>query len=634
MIYQKKRDEIYSLRAIAVLGVVIFHLDKNLLPQGYIGVDIFFVISGYLITRSVLTSIQNNSFDLKKFFIRRAARILPALLVVLLIVFLLSYFFLLTGDLKRLSNSLISSLSYVANFYFFYIGGYFSTNDELKPLLHLWSLSTEEQFYLIIPFFLIFILKIVKKINLSIILICSIIFISFFLSLYLKYYGYSNLNFFLLPFRIWEFFVGVLFAFLKQVKIKNHILESCYIIFSISLIFLNYTYVISFLPSATLAVFGSGLFLYLDPKKKNLVIDLFSNKILIFFGLISYSLYLIHWPVISLLKYAEFDITFYFKFLLTLVFVLLSFLSWKYIEKPFLDKKVNTINFIKFIFIFYFLLFALSFLAIKYNLPNRFNNFENNVSNSVDSNYRCKFYNYIKLNDNLGCYLNKVSGKEPTVALVGNSYGLMFGHPINKILIDLKLTGIALPFRNCYFSFLEFNKNKLCIKIADKYLTKLNNNKNIKVVIIGMTWNDLNFVNTLGNVYLDDDNKIKFNSLKKVIKSLNNSGKDVYFLGPIPDTKMDYASFLSRKIAYNKDTSLKDKTSSREEFLIKNSNILSFLEKEFKDRLLRVDNYFCDLSKCYYSDDQNSFYSDNIHLSKYGSLKTLNLFNFLSFYKK
>ena len=237
------------------------------------------------------------------------------------------------------------------------------------------------------------------------------------------------------------------------------------------------------------------------------------------------------------------------------------------------------------------------------------------------------------MDDNFGCYLNKSSNKYPTVALIGNSHGIMFGHPLKKILLDLDLTGIAFPFRNCFFSFLDLNKNKSSIKIADNYLTKLNNNKNIKVVIIGMTWNDLRFVDAAGNTYFDHDDEIKFKSLKKIIKSLNTNGKDVYFLGPIPNTKIDYPSILSRKIAYKKEFSIKDQADSRQEFLNKYSSILSFLEREFKERLIRIDSKFCDQSKCYYSDDQNSFYSDDIHLSEYGSLKTLNLFNFLSYYK-
>ena len=170
-----RRTDIDSIRGFLVISVIIFHLDQTLFPKGYLAVDLFFVISGYLITKSVIKSYYKNNFNFFEYYIKRIRRILPVLLIVLLTSLLVAIIILLTSDLKKFSESLISSLGFVSNFYFWITGGYFSTSDQLKPLLHTWSLSVEEQFYLFFPFFIYIIFKISKKLNFY---LCAIILIS------------------------------------------------------------------------------------------------------------------------------------------------------------------------------------------------------------------------------------------------------------------------------------------------------------------------------------------------------------------------------------------------------------------------------------------------------------------------
>ena len=167
-----RRADIDTLRAISVISVIIFHLEQSYFPNGYLGVDIFFVISGYVITKSIIKDFSKDKFNFLEFYYKRIKRILPVFLIVLSSTFLFSLFIFLIADLNRFLESLLSSLGFVSNFYFWITGGYFSTNDQLKPLLHIWSLSVEEQFYLFFPFFLYLIFKI-KKI---IIFICLLLF--------------------------------------------------------------------------------------------------------------------------------------------------------------------------------------------------------------------------------------------------------------------------------------------------------------------------------------------------------------------------------------------------------------------------------------------------------------------------
>ena len=181
---KSRRVDIDFLRGIAVISVIIFHLDPGFFPRGYLGVDLFFVISGYLITKSILKSYQSNSFKFSEFYLRRIKRILPVLLVVLFISSFFALIILLTSDLKKFTESLISSLGFVSNFYFWITGGYFATNNQLKPLLHLWSLSVEEQFYLFYPIFLYIIFKFFKSLNLRLIAVIIVSIFSFSLTLF------------------------------------------------------------------------------------------------------------------------------------------------------------------------------------------------------------------------------------------------------------------------------------------------------------------------------------------------------------------------------------------------------------------------------------------------------------------
>ena len=198
---KERRVEIDSLRAVSIISVIVFHLDRYFFPNGYLGVDLFFVISGYLITRSILNDYKKNNFSFYKFYLRRIRRIFPVLLTVLIFVFFSGYFILLTPDLKKFSLSLLTSLGFISNFYFWITGGYFSINDELKPLLHLWSLSVEEQFYLFFPILIFLIFKYTKKINFFLIFILIITFISFAINIFfiskgiqyfLKFFLYLN----------------------------------------------------------------------------------------------------------------------------------------------------------------------------------------------------------------------------------------------------------------------------------------------------------------------------------------------------------------------------------------------------------------------------------------------------------
>ena len=215
----KYREDIDCLRGISVLAVVFYHLEISNFSGGFLGVDIFFVISGYLITSIILNDIANSNFSLIKFYERRIRRIIPVLLLVLLTTYLFYQQIYLENELKQLFKTIISTLLFFSNFYFLNLGSYFNPINESIPLLHTWSLSIEEQFYLFFPILIILFKKKVRNIFLAIIflIICSFSLSQFGGNLKFNYpYIEENFNFFSVPkfafyltlTRIWEILIG------------------------------------------------------------------------------------------------------------------------------------------------------------------------------------------------------------------------------------------------------------------------------------------------------------------------------------------------------------------------------------------------------------------------------------------
>ena len=202
------RSEIDGLRAIAILPVLFFHAGFPWASGGFIGVDVFFVISGYLITSIILSDLKSNKFNFKIFYERRARRILPALFVMAFVCLLFAYFLMSPKELASFFKSLISTISYVSNIFFLTEINYFDGNAELKPLLHTWSLSVEEQFYVFFPLFLYLLFRFVKSIEIHIATIFFLLILFLFMVSIVGYNISNSAAFYLLPTRAWELLSG------------------------------------------------------------------------------------------------------------------------------------------------------------------------------------------------------------------------------------------------------------------------------------------------------------------------------------------------------------------------------------------------------------------------------------------
>ena len=292
------RKEIDGLRALAVLPVIFFHTGLSTFSGGYVGVDIFFVISGYLITSLILNEQKTGAFSIVDFYERRARRILPALTVVLFATTLAAYTILDPWLLKQFSQSLVSVASFSSNVFFYLKSGYFSAASDQIPLIHTWSLAVEEQYYLFFPILVVLLWPYGQRA-----LIWLLILVALFSLALADYLSDKSVdaNFYLIFSRAWELFSGSIIAFVPRHNIDTDrwIKDS---LSTLGLILLAYS--IFFFDESTpfpsiftlVPVIGTSLIiLFSDPH--TIVGRFLSKKILVTIGLMSYSLYLWHHPI-------------------------------------------------------------------------------------------------------------------------------------------------------------------------------------------------------------------------------------------------------------------------------------------------------------------------------------------------
>ena len=341
------RSDIDGLRALAVLAVLAFHALPQVLPGGFVGVDIFFVISGYLISSILYSSLQHQQFSLLDFYSRRIRRIFPALIAVFVASFVLGWYFFYADEFINLGRHMIASAAFIQNWMLASESGYFDTSAEIKPFLHLWSLGVEEQFYIIWPLLLWGAWKL--RINLlKLTAICLVV--SFAWNIYELYFAQSTIAFYLPQVRFWELLIGAVLAYIhlnpdssqatdRYLSVLGMANENARSIVGVTLLLLSFFFINSqkVFPGfwAILPTLGAVLLISAGP---NAILNriVLSNPLAVWFGKISYPLYLWHWVLLVYLRILEPDLFAKVKFrlLALLVAIALSWLTYRLIEKP------------------------------------------------------------------------------------------------------------------------------------------------------------------------------------------------------------------------------------------------------------------------------------------------------------
>ncbi|MDY0206177.1 MAG: acyltransferase family protein [Pseudomonas sp.] len=328
------RNDITGLRALAVIPVLLFHAKVPFIPGGFLGVDLFFFISGFLITGDILRKVKSEKFSFLSFYDRRARRILPALLFVMLIVALLSPIFMVPYDIKNLGQSIVASTFAANNILLYITSGYWSLASEFKPLYHTWSLGVEEQYYFIVPIVFIAFYKLIKGTKPLYLFITLFIIASFLYSFFVDSKEY---NFLILFTRVWELMCGgLLAAYLNKNTLKSNNYLSALGVFCIVVSFL-FPYVFSSNQAIVnaLPIFGAFLIVGFSSSTATYAGRLLSSKPFVFIGLISYSVYLWHQPLIAFFRLSsEYEPNPYVLAAVSFVAIPLAYLTWRLIENP------------------------------------------------------------------------------------------------------------------------------------------------------------------------------------------------------------------------------------------------------------------------------------------------------------
>jgi len=651
----KYRSEIDGLRAIAVIPVILFHAGFSLFKGGFVGVDIFFVISGYLITTIIYKEINAGTFSFLYFYERRIRRIFPALFVVSFICIPFAWFWLVGIEYKRFSQSLATINIFSSNILFWSQGGYFSPNTALKPLLHTWSLAVEEQFYIFFPLLLLW-----KRIKGKQLLVLSIIFL---LSLSWSEYSsalYPDANFYLLPSRAWELLAGSILAIiLPRVATRNLALSQVGALLGFGMII----YAISsfsesdFMPNRlTLTPVIGTILVIAFADKRTVIGKILGFKLIVGIGLMSYSAYLWHQPLfafarIRLVGAVSSDIY------IGLVFCTLglAYLTWRFIEAPFRKKGRFTRRQVFFTAILgavFFIAFGLTGVLTK-GLPDRI---------SGEARYYADFANKYKPTRGEVCYSNRKGLLLPpqekciyntefplNVALWGDSHAGAIMDPLAEDMALQEQGLIEIVYLGCppVIGFKQYSKVDTCNQFNIESLKYLEGS-HIQTVVLLARWaryiEGKRFNNGEGGIEAGSDNgyglpiskgrpfihdKEYLSAMGAIYRStaeaLLNVGKQVVLVYPIPEAGWNVPDLFTKIYLHNYEP-LKNSivSTSFDVFQARTKNVYAQLDKlPPHPNLLKIypEHVFCNSTvkgRCILELNKKPLYSDDDHLNYLG----------------
>jgi len=642
------RPEIDGLRAIAVSVVILYHSNINLFGHkyfegGFIGVDIFFVISGYLITSIIFKElITTGSFNLKYFYERRARRILPVLLFVMLVSFLFAWMYLLPISFIDFSNSILYSLGFSSNFFFHYSGQeYASPSGLYKPFLHTWSLSVEEQFYIIFPATLLIAFKYFRK------YLAHILIIGCLISLGLAEWtsrNFPSLSFYFLHTRLWELLIGSILAFYEikrghrtNYKILNLILPFvgllliCHSVF----FFNDKIYHPSILTLSP--IIGVSLIIWFS-NKDDFITKILSSKLFVGIGLISYSLYLWHYPIFAFMRITQFSYENKIGQIFSIIILfLLSITSYKVIEKPFRNKKYQFKKLFIILGIFIIFLISVNFYVI----------YENGIKSRIPKIFQNRLTKSLNRED----YYQKENTQK--VVLIGDSHSASLEYNLNE---GIKENEFSFYRFKTFMYLKDFNRvnrktNNFGKVSTDNEIDNFLASNSELIVILHFRWSlkilETHFDNEEGykeesnltyEYYLEPDNINTTSQQQRqkylrdeVISRINfiiNQGHKLILVYPIPEMAFDVprqlnSKFIKSRLNFSK-FSIPILSGSYEVFKKRQKPIFEILDNVKSPNIYRVypHKYFCDTvvkDRCIANDEENIFYHDDDHLSLIGS---------------
>ncbi|MBV4475973.1 acyltransferase family protein [Pseudomonas botevensis] len=634
------RPDIDGLRALAVLGVVIYHAFPSLLPGGFVGVDVFFVISGYLIGTILLKSLAKDTFSFSDFYSRRIRRIFPALFVVLAFCLITGKLVLLDDEYRQLGKHVAAGATFIANFAFWSESGYFDTAAELKPLLHLWSLAIEEQFYLFWPL----VLWGAWKLRANMLAVTIVIAIVSFAINITQINSNPVATFFLLPSRAWELLAGSILAWLalqgggatERTQLRT-LLDDLAGMLGLALIVwaMFFVHKSDAFPGwfALAPVTGAVLLIAAGPQAR-VNRFLLSNKPAVFIGLISFPLYLWHWPLLSFARIVQSDVlSREIRLAAVLLAIGLAWLTFKFIEPPFrsgnhrLGKVVALVS----------VMVVAGAIGYKGLIsPKGVDEAETmaltkSYQTMALSKENCEkqFPDWTSITDN-ACRFQKES--DNSVAIVGDSHA---GQLFLGISEQLKPSeGVAVFSASCAAPYIDIataqkdeNAQKVrkgAYKLINRAYDYIIDDPKIKVVILAHLPNcSYQDATDMRNPANGDYKTALSDGMKRTFSALTQANKKVIVLLDNPYLPYDPAACAERPFRLTKNA---DHCSFPREQFDKNQPFTDYKSlvvaatKDFPQvKILDLSTKLCDENRCYLAKDGRLLYSDNSHLNFDGS---------------
>jgi len=592
------RYDINALRAIAVLSVIFYHYQFPFLSGGFAGVDIFFVISGFLMSKLILTGLEKQVFSYPAFLWRRIQRIVPALLFLILLVSLTGFLIYFPWDLKASSINALGSLFFYSNILYLHTASYFDASSALNIYLHTWSLSVEFQFYLLYPLLLIGLHTVINQKPWQILTI-GLLTISFFTMSVILTTTQPIYSFYLLPSRSWELLAGAMVFLLGNFKpgrlVRQIFAGAGYLILGAGLVLLD-----SKLPwpgyYTAIPVLGTSVIIIADYNDG----AVFKNQVIQFFGKISYSLYLWHWPVYVFSQYLGFDNSVIVKLSLIALSIMLAFLSYTFIEQKKISYKTLVIAFAS---MGAFLLIGSQFQINRFifkKLSLEIAEYENthmSERNQQFSEGKC-FLSKGKFADFDKAFCLHLQAGRKNLLLIGDSHGAELSQSLKKALSLRGINLIQATASGCLPLVRNYGLTH-CTKLID-YIYRdfiLKNKEHIDGIILSANWARGHY-----------DKAVLFDDLDNTITYLNKYNFKIILLGQTEVYRIPYPYIAAREIQFH----LKSSKNYRDPQV---ADLNKLLQKTFFKYYVPI---YTDESPDLLSGGIPYFFDEN-HLTKYGA---------------
>ena len=625
----KYRPEVDGLRAVAVIPVMLFHAGFEAFSGGFVGVDIFFVISGYLITSIIVEEMRRGEFTIAKFYERRARRILPALFAVCIVCIPFAWSWMSPPEFKDFSQSLVAVVVFASNVLFWLETGYFERAVELKPLLHTWSLAVEEQFYLLYPLLLLLVHRFWSRATVGVIAVTAVT--SFGIAIYAAG-THPSANFYLIPTRAWELGVGALVALAAKDSRVRGALADAGTACGMALICIAVFGFTENTPSPSqytvVPVVGTALMLLFVGHDRFFGVVL-RSQVAVFIGLISYSLYLWHLPILAFVR-LRFDdqMSVPTAFACLSLTAALSVLTWRYIEVPFRDRKRVSMKSVSAI------AGAVALLLVNLGFAGHVSQgFERATAkraaaSALEARLLVDHGLGSTCEDRFTVAADCRTSENPDVVVWGDSFathlvsGLIASAPeAHLIQFTKSLCGPVLDVAPINREYpLEWAKG--CLEFNRQVWEWLERSRSAKYVVLSSPFDQ--YLDIDGMLYTKDgvrkaDLEFTAQSFDSTLDRLEALGLQPVVVSPPPNVGRDIGRCLYRSGYLGVD--LSRCSFARKDYLVRHERVLQLLRQIAKNhRVIWLDEVLCDSMTCYASVGSVFIYGDFGHLSHEGSV--------------